>query len=260
MVTGPSASAAARSAGSSSSIRSVTAARLVFPRPSTARRCHPAGHARGGGGAQSRHRHQLLPGRVRALAVQPDEEVLAGEWAHAIPGQQLPGAVAAIPLLDRAHRRIQGLDHPQPVAQLADRGHPRVRGQGPIRRADSRLQALPPPAAYPVHQIGDPVRWGRICHFAMVIVRGSEWHLWAFEGRVPGLLAESGLTAPRAQVAWGRPRSAGTPAPVLESAAGLRRGYILPGLAQDRDGRQAQSSQASAIPASTSAIPLWDGW
>ena len=114
----------------------------------------PAGQARRGGGAQPRHRRQLLPGRIGALAVQPHQEVLPGQLRRRDPGQQLPGPEAAIPLLDRADRRIQRLDHAQPVTQLADRGKPRIRGQRPIRRADPRLLTLLLPAAYPPHQIG----------------------------------------------------------------------------------------------------------
>jgi len=73
-VTGRSVSAAARCAGSRASIRPVT--------PQTAFHCPPltggdlAGQARGGGGAQSRHRRELLPGGIGALAAQPCHEVL----------------------------------------------------------------------------------------------------------------------------------------------------------------------------------------
>jgi hypothetical protein len=114
----------------------------------------PAGQARRGGGTQPWHRRDLLPGRVRALAVQPGQEVLPGQLRRRDPRQQLTGPEASIPLLDRAHRRVQGLNHAQPVTQLADRGQPRVRGQRRIRRADLRLPALPPPGTYPSHQIG----------------------------------------------------------------------------------------------------------
>jgi hypothetical protein len=89
----------------------------------------PAGQARGGGGAQPRHRRELLPGRIGSLAVQPCQEVLPGELRRRDPGQQLPGPVAAFPLLDRADRRIQRPDQPEPAAQLADHGQARVRRQ-----------------------------------------------------------------------------------------------------------------------------------
>jgi hypothetical protein len=55
------------------------------------------------------------------------------------PGQQLPGAEAAVALLDGADRRIQRPDHARPPAQLADSGKTRVRRQRPIRRADPYL-------------------------------------------------------------------------------------------------------------------------
>src|SRR5208283_4905300 len=70
------------------------------------------------------------------------------------PGQQLPGPEAAIPLLDRADRRIQRPDHAQPVTQLADRHKPRMRRQSPIRRADPRLLTPPAASTYAAHQIG----------------------------------------------------------------------------------------------------------
>jgi len=89
-----------------------------------------------------------------ALPVQPGEEVFPGQLRRRDPGQQLPGPEAAITLLYRADRRIDRLDHAQPVTQLADRSQPRARGQRRIRRADPRLPALPLPAAYPGHQIG----------------------------------------------------------------------------------------------------------
>ena len=47
----------------------------------------PAGQARGGGGAQPRHRRELLLGRIGSLAVQPGQEVLPGELRRRDPGQ-----------------------------------------------------------------------------------------------------------------------------------------------------------------------------
>ena len=95
MVTGPSASAAARGAGSIASIRPVTAARPA----STACHCagrDPPGQARGGGGAQPRHRRDLLPGRIGTLAVQPHQEILPGQLRRGQPRQQLPGPESAV--------------------------------------------------------------------------------------------------------------------------------------------------------------------
>ena len=115
----------------------------------------PAGQARRGGGAQPRHRRDLLPGRIGALTVQPGQEVLPGQLRRGDPGQQLPGSEPAFALLDRADRRIQRPDHAEPPAQLGDHGQARIRRQRPIRRADPRL--LPRsarPAAYPFHQVG----------------------------------------------------------------------------------------------------------
>jgi hypothetical protein len=91
---------------------------------------------------------------MRALPVQPRQEVLPGQLRRRDPGQQLPGPEAAIPLLNRAHCRVECPDHAEPVTQFADRGQPCARGQRRIRRADPRLPALPPPAAYPGHHIG----------------------------------------------------------------------------------------------------------
>ena len=116
----------------------------------------PAGQARGGSGAQPRHRRDLLPGRIGPLAVQPGQEVLPGQPRRRDPGQQLPGSVAAVPLLDRADRRVQRRHHAEPAAQLADRGQARVRRQRPIRRADPHLLTFPCSATYPVHQVGAP--------------------------------------------------------------------------------------------------------
>ena len=153
MVTGPSARAAARSAGSSDSIRPVTAARPA----STACHCaaDPPGQARRGRGRQPRHGRQLLARRIGALAVQPGQEILARQLRRSQPRQQLPGPEPAFALLDRADRRIQRPDHAKPVTQLGDSRQARVRRQRRIRRADPRL--LPRsarPAAYPFHQVG----------------------------------------------------------------------------------------------------------
>ena len=153
IVTGPTASAAARSAGSSDSTRPVTTARP----DSTACHCagvDPPGQARRGRGRQARHRGDELAGRAGALAVQPGQEVLPGQLRRRDPGQQPPGPEAAVPLLDRADRRIQRPDHAQPVTQLGDRGKARVRRQRPVRRADPRLLTFPCSAAYPFHQVG----------------------------------------------------------------------------------------------------------
>jgi hypothetical protein len=104
------------------------------------------------GGTQPCHRRQLRLGGVCALAVQPHEEVLARQLRRRKPCQQLPGFVTAIPLLDRADRRIERLNHAQPTAQLGNRRHPRIRGRRSVPRADAHQ--LPLPAAYPLYQIG----------------------------------------------------------------------------------------------------------
>ena len=119
------------------------------------RRGDPPGQARRGRGRQPRHRHDLLPGRIGALAVQPGQEILSSQLRRSDPGQQLPGPEPAFALLDRADRRIQCTDHAEPPAQLGDHGQARVRRQRRIRHADPRL--LPRsarPAAYPFHQVG----------------------------------------------------------------------------------------------------------
>jgi hypothetical protein len=103
-----------------------------------------------------RHRGDLLARLIGTLAVQPGQEVLPSQLRRRDPGQQLPGAEATVPLLDRPGRGVDHLDHAQPAAQIADRRQPGVRRQRLIRRADPGLRPLPSPAAYPAHQIGAP--------------------------------------------------------------------------------------------------------
>ena len=153
IVTGPPVRAAARPAGNSDTIRPVTAARPGLYRPPL-RRGDPPGQARGGRRGQPRHGGDLLACRIGALAVQPGQEVLSGQLRRRDPGQQLPGAKAAVPLLDRPGHSIDRLNHTQPVTKLTGRGQPRVRRQRPIWRADPWLLPLRFPAAYPAHQIG----------------------------------------------------------------------------------------------------------
>ena len=118
------------------------------------RRSDPPGQARRGGGRQPRHRGDQLARRITALPVQPGQEVLPGQLRRRDPGQQPPGPKPAVPLLDRADRRIQRPGHIQPVTQLADRCHPRVRRQRRIRRAGPHLLTPPAASTYPAHQIG----------------------------------------------------------------------------------------------------------
>ena len=75
-----------------------------------------------------------------------------GKQAMADPGPQLPRSQAAVPMLDRAGRRIQRLDHAQPATQLADRSQARVRRQGPGRRAGPHLLTPPAASTYPAHR------------------------------------------------------------------------------------------------------------
>ena len=128
-------------------------------RQATLNRCplsrgDPPGQARRGRGRQPGHRGDLLPGRICPLPVQPGQEVLPGQLRRRDPGQQLPGPIAAVPLLDRADRGIQRLHHAEPLAQLADRGQARVRRQRRIRRAGLHLLTPPAASTYPAHQIG----------------------------------------------------------------------------------------------------------
>ena len=69
----------------------------------------PPGQARRGRGRQPGHRGDQLARRITALAVQPGQEILPGQLRRRDPGQQLPGPVAAVPLLDGADRGIQRL-------------------------------------------------------------------------------------------------------------------------------------------------------
>jgi len=95
----------------------------------------------GGRRAQGGHRREHLTGHISASAVQPDQEVLPGQLRTGQPDQQLSPAKPPTTGLDRPDRRIQQLDHAQPVDQLGHRSHPRHRGQRQVRRAD----AHPPP-------------------------------------------------------------------------------------------------------------------
>ncbi len=114
----------------------------------------PPGQPGRGGGRQARHRGELLARHVGALAVQPGQEILPGQLRRRDPGQQLPSAIPAIPLLDGADRGIQRPDHAEPAAQLGDRGQTRIRRQRPIRRAGPHLLTPPAASTYPAHQIG----------------------------------------------------------------------------------------------------------
>jgi hypothetical protein len=159
-VTGPPASAATRSAGSRPSIRSVTTARPV----STASHCAPvirAGQARSRRRRQSGHRRELLPGRVRALAVQPGQEILPSQLGRRDPRQQLPSPEPTDTHLDRPDRGVECLDHAQPVTHL---GHPRPSPRsrsatGPPRRrppdgaSASRHVSFSPDRCLPAREI-----------------------------------------------------------------------------------------------------------
>jgi len=153
-------------------IRRATPAAVAELRPGTGVICCPAASARW------RSSHQ---------------EVLPGQLRHRDPGQQLPGPETAIPLLHRPDRRIQRPDHAQPLTQPGDRGHPPVRGQRPVRRADAHLRALPLPTAYPSHQIGAS-RLGTILTSQTNIIPGHSGTYRHLRSRVTVLIADSGLT------------------------------------------------------------------
>jgi hypothetical protein len=87
-------------------------------------------------------------------AASAGQEVLPGQLRCRDPRQQLPGAEATAPHLNRADRRVQRPDHAQLVTQLADHGQAGARGQTRIRHADPRRPTLPLPAASPGHQVG----------------------------------------------------------------------------------------------------------
>jgi hypothetical protein len=94
-VTGPSASAAARSAGSSDSIRRQSGLHRL-PLPGVIRRARPAAAV------------ELSPGTgvtcsppYRRAARPANQEVLPGQLRSRDPGQQLTRAETTIPLLDR---------------------------------------------------------------------------------------------------------------------------------------------------------------
>ncbi|HEU0086658.1 MAG TPA: hypothetical protein VFQ77_03250 [Pseudonocardiaceae bacterium] len=72
-----------------------------------------------------------------------DAMILPGQLGGGQAHQHLPGRVSPRPGLDRPHRPVQRLDHPELLTPLADRDHARHRRQRLIRRADPH----PPPRA-----------------------------------------------------------------------------------------------------------------
>ena len=153
MVTGPSASSAARSAGSRpASGRSPPPGRLRrrCQCPAVNRRASPVAVevASPGTGVT------CCPAASARSRSRPDQEVLPGQLRRGHPGQHLPAGKPALPLLDRPHRLIQGLDQAELAAQLGDREHPARRRQRRIRRAGPHLLTPPATSTYPAHQIG----------------------------------------------------------------------------------------------------------
>ena len=104
----------------------------------------PACQIGSGGRGQPRHRRDHLPDHISALPVQSDEKILPSTLRRSQPDEQLTGPEPTVTLLDRPHRRIQHLDHPEPITQLRDRRHARHRRQRRIRRAHPHLR---PPTA-----------------------------------------------------------------------------------------------------------------
>ena len=143
-----------------------------------------------------RYRREDLPGGVGALAVQSDQEVLPGQLRGRHPDQQLSAGEPPIAGLDRPDRRIQSLDHAQPVDQLGHRRQPRHRGQRRVRRADPHPPPQPADLAYCAHLNGCPLdRDG--CGLVTAIIPGQAGTYRHLRGRVAQLLADSGLTAPQ---------------------------------------------------------------
>ena len=135
IVTGPSASSAARSAGS----RPVIAAVALASPASAPRQCFCVSRraipvavevARPGTGVTS------CPAWSARTRVQADQEVLPGQLRGGHPGQHLPAGKPAAALLDRPHPLIEGRDQAQPLAQLGDREHPARSRQRRVVRPD----------------------------------------------------------------------------------------------------------------------------
>jgi hypothetical protein len=86
---------------------------------------------------------------ARKLAGQLTVAELEPAWSIQLrggdPDQHLPAGMTAAALLDRPDRRVQPIDHIQPVGQLGHRQHPRHRRQRRIRRTDPH----PPPTTTP---------------------------------------------------------------------------------------------------------------
>jgi len=85
--------------------------------------------------------------------------VLPDQLPTGHPDQQLPGAQAAITLLDHPDAGIEGGHHPEPQRELINRGQPSQTRQRLVRGADPNppptvlgLRVPPPQAAHPAGQ------------------------------------------------------------------------------------------------------------
>ncbi len=94
------------------------------------------------------------PGHIRAIAIQPDQEILPDPLRTRHPDQQLRAGQPPIPGLDRPDRRVQQRDHAQPGHQLGHRHHPRKPSHRRIRRADPHHPPQPTDLTYSIHLIG----------------------------------------------------------------------------------------------------------
>jgi hypothetical protein len=117
------------------------------------RRGDPPGQTGRGRGRQPGTGVTCWPAVSARCRSSPVRKSSPASCAAAIPSAS-PQRQTAIPLLDRADRRIQRLDHAQPVTQLADHSQTRVRRQRPIRRSGPHPLTPHSASTYPAHQIG----------------------------------------------------------------------------------------------------------
>jgi hypothetical protein len=159
---------------------------------------HLPGQSGRSGGGQPGHRRQRLPGDIAAVAVQPDQEVLAGQLCCRYTDQQLAGPEPPVALLDRTRRRVQPPDHVEPIQQFGDRHHAGVAGHTRIRVADPDppARALPPILvdANLVHQMGALPGHQTTCFLHTNHPRPQRYPS-QLPACVNRLLAESGLMA-----------------------------------------------------------------
>ena len=203
MVTGPAASSAARSAGSRSIIRAVAAARPA----SAPRHCFPVNRRR----SRSRSRP---PAPAPAPAAAPPDQHAPGParpgnphrpLGRGHPGQHLPAGEPPRPLLDRPHRRIEGLDQAELAAQLGHRDHPARGRQRRVGRPD--LDPAAGLARHPAdrHHSGIPDAARSSGRWRPPLTRRNWWLTWS----IPAAYQRTAVVPSRHRLMFSRVLPAG---------------------------------------------------